>query len=76
MGLSRDLRWMGLSLVPWGLGDGLFFYLRPLFLKELDADPQTIGLVLALAAAALGHNGPAVSSHSPSMPNSASSRAF
>jgi len=54
MSLSRDNRLMAFSLFLWGLGDGLFFYIRPLYLKELGADPVAIGSILSLAFLANG----------------------
>jgi MFS family permease len=32
--------------MTWGIGEGMFFYFQPLYLKELGADPVTIGIVL------------------------------
>lgn len=43
---------MTLSLFFWGFGEGLFWYIQPLYLRELGADPVTIGAVLSLAAVA------------------------
>ncbi len=54
MSLSRDNRLMAFSLFLWGFGDGLFFYIRPLYLKELGADPVAIGSILSLAFLANG----------------------
>lgn len=48
--LTRDNRWIALSLFFWGAGDGLFYYIQPLYLKQLGADPVMIGSVLAIAA--------------------------
>ena len=50
MGLSRDNRLMAAALLLWGVGEGLFAYIQPLYLKQLGADPATIGAVLAVAA--------------------------
>jgi DHA1 family multidrug resistance protein-like MFS transporter len=52
--LSRDNRLLALSLFLWGSGEGLFFYIRPLYLKELGADPVAIGSILSLAFLANG----------------------
>jgi len=52
--MSRDNRWLMASLFLWGVGEGLSLYFRPLYLKELGADPVEIGAILALAAAAAG----------------------
>ncbi|MGH2522731.1 MAG: MFS transporter [Anaerolineales bacterium] len=55
--MTRDNRLMALSLLLWGMGDGLFLYIQPLYLKQLGADPKAIGAILALAgiAAAVSH---------------------
>jgi DHA1 family multidrug resistance protein-like MFS transporter len=52
--LSRDNRIMIISLLLWGMGEGMFFYIQPLYLKQLGADPTAIGSILALAALAAG----------------------
>lgn len=44
--MSRDLILIVVSLMTWGIGEGMFFYFQPLYLKELGADPVTIGIVL------------------------------
>lgn len=49
MGLSRDNRLVTLSLLLWGLGEGLFFFIQPWYIGELGAEPRQIGGVLALA---------------------------
>jgi MFS family permease len=54
MSLSRDNRLLAFSLFLWGAGDGLFFYIRPLYLKELGADPVAIGSILSLSFLANG----------------------
>ena len=53
-GLSRDNRLLAFAQFSWGLGEGLFIYIQPLYLKQLGADPLTIGSVLAAAALAAG----------------------
>ncbi|MBI3286739.1 MAG: MFS transporter [Chloroflexi bacterium] len=50
--LSRDNRLMFLSLLLWGSGEGLWFYIQPLYIQSLGADAVQIGLVLSLGAAA------------------------
>jgi len=47
--MSRDLRLVSISLLAWGFGEALFFYLIPLYLAELGADPAWIGGILGLA---------------------------
>jgi MFS family permease len=51
--LTRDLRLVSLSLLLWGLGEGLFIYFQPLYLKELGASPLVIGGILGLAGVSL-----------------------
>jgi predicted MFS family arabinose efflux permease len=55
--LTRDNRLLALALLLWGIGDGLFFYIQPLYLKELGANPVAIGGILAAAgvASAVSH---------------------
>ncbi len=45
--LSRDSRIIFFALALWGLGEGLYFYLLPLYMKRLGADPVQIGGLLA-----------------------------
>ena len=52
--MSRDNQLLALSLACWGLGEGLFIYIQPLYLRQLGADPVAIGSILAVAAAAVG----------------------
>jgi MFS family permease len=47
--MSRDLILLALSLMTWGVGEGMFFYFQPVYLKELGANPVTIGIVLGAA---------------------------
>jgi MFS family permease len=51
--MSRDLRLLAASLFLWGIGEGLFFYLQPIYLAELGADAVQVGFVLGLAGAAM-----------------------
>jgi MFS family permease len=51
--MSRDLRLLAVSLFLWGIGEGLFFYLQPVYLSELGADAVQVGIVLGLAGAAM-----------------------
>ncbi len=50
--LSRDNRLIMVSLFCWGLGEGMFLYFQPLYLKELGASPVAIGSILSAAAMA------------------------
>lgn len=51
--MTRDLKLVFAALVFWGVGEGLFIYVQPLYLEQLGADPVQIGAVLGLAAAAM-----------------------
>lgn len=44
--MTRDLILLALSLMTWGIGEGMFFYFQPIYLKELGASPLMIGIVL------------------------------
>jgi DHA1 family multidrug resistance protein-like MFS transporter len=52
--MTRDNRLLAWSLAFWGLGEGMFIYIEPLYLRQLGADPVAIGTILAIAAAAAG----------------------
>lgn len=54
--MTRDLMIMAVSLLAWGLGEGMFFYFQSLYLEQWGADPLQIGAILggmgiAMAAA-------------------------
>lgn len=51
--MTRDLRQVAAALLCWGIGESLFFYIQPLYLQQLGADPVQIGLILGMAAAVL-----------------------
>ncbi|UCF60388.1 MAG: MFS transporter [Anaerolineaceae bacterium] len=51
--MTRDLRRIGIALLCWGMGEGLFVYLLPLYLEQLGADSVQIGLILGIAAFSL-----------------------
>ncbi len=44
--MSRDLILVALSLVTWGIGEGMFLYFEPLYLQQLGANPVLIGSIL------------------------------
>ncbi len=48
--MSRDLKLITLALFLWGSGEGLFLYIEPLYMEQLGATPQQVGVVLGLAA--------------------------
>ncbi|MCJ7667068.1 MAG: MFS transporter [Anaerolineae bacterium] len=47
--LSRDNRLIALSMFLWGASEGLWFYVYPLYIESLGADPKEIGLVISVA---------------------------
>jgi MFS family permease len=47
--LNRDQRLLALSFLLWGVGMSLFFYIQPLYIAELGATPEQIGVVLSLS---------------------------
>lgn len=49
LGLNRDNQLVTLSLLLWGLGEGLFLFLQPWYIGQLGASPTQIGAVLSLA---------------------------
>jgi MFS transporter, DHA1 family, tetracycline resistance protein len=48
--MSPDLILLGISLMIWGVGEGMFFIFQPLYLQQLGASPVTIGVILGAAA--------------------------
>lgn len=48
--MSRDNKLIMVALFLWGAGEGLFFYIEPLYMEQLGATPAEVGAVLALAA--------------------------
>ena len=46
--LDRDLSLICLSLFLWGLGAFLYTYIQPLYLTQLGATPEQVGLALGL----------------------------
>jgi MFS family permease len=44
--MRRDLVFLAVSMFTWGMGEGMFFYFQPIYLKELGADPIRIGAIL------------------------------
>ena len=51
--LPRDLKILFLSFFVWSFGYGLYNYVWPIFLRELDADPGQVGLVLSIGFLAI-----------------------
>ena len=51
--MNRDLTFVGLALMTWGVGEGLFFFFQPLYLQELGANPVQIGDILSIVSVAM-----------------------
>lgn len=51
--MNRDLVWILISLVAWGIGEGMFFFFQPLYLQQLGADPPQIGRILGIMGASM-----------------------
>ncbi len=51
--MSRDLLLVGLSLLTWGMGEGMFLYFQPLYLEQLGASPAVIGGILGAVGVAM-----------------------
>lgn len=47
--MNRDARLIALALLLWGVGEGLFFYIQPLYIEELGATSVQIGGLLSVA---------------------------
>src|SRR5262249_15400065 len=48
LGLSRDNSFLALGMLPWGATMGFYQYVLPLYLTELGASPDLVGLALAI----------------------------
>lgn len=48
--MNRDTCLIALALLLWGVGEGLFLYIQPLYIEQLGADPVQIGGLLSIAA--------------------------
>lgn len=46
--IPRDLLLVTISLLIWGIGEGMFAYFQPIYLQQLGADPVVIGGILGL----------------------------
>ena len=51
--MNRNLILLGLSLLTWGMGEGMFFYFQPLYLEQLGASPVMIGGILGAVGIAM-----------------------
>jgi MFS family permease len=44
--MSRDLILVALSMMTWGVGEGMFLFFQPIYLQQLGANPILIGGIL------------------------------
>lgn len=51
--MNLDLVLVILSLLTWGIGEGMFLSFEPLYLQELGADPVRIGAILGVLGLAM-----------------------
>ncbi|HET7010588.1 MAG TPA: MFS transporter [Anaerolineales bacterium] len=51
--MNRDLRLLCFSLFLWGIGEGMFLYIQPIYLTQLGANALQVGGILGLAGAAM-----------------------
>ncbi|HNB53840.1 MAG TPA: MFS transporter [Anaerolineales bacterium] len=51
--MNLDLLLVILSLLTWGIGEGMFLSFEPLYLQELGADPVRIGAILGALGLAM-----------------------
>ena len=51
--MTFDLILVGLSLLTWGIGEGMFFFFNPLYLQQLGANPVMIGSILGAVGLAM-----------------------
>jgi MFS family permease len=51
--MSRDLILIALSLITWGVGEGMFIFFQPLYLEQLGANPVRIGGILGAVGLAM-----------------------
>jgi MFS family permease len=46
--IGRDTRWVMISYLLWGIGEGLWIFIQPLYIKSLGATPDQTGLVIGM----------------------------
>ncbi len=51
--MSTDLILLSVSLLTWGLGEGMFIYFQPIYLQQLGANTMTIASVFSLFGLAM-----------------------
>ncbi len=52
--MNRDIKLLTLAIFLWGAGDGLFYFIQPLYIEELGANPAQIGGLLSLMGMVTG----------------------
>jgi MFS family permease len=51
--MNRSLMWLGGALFLWGVGEGMFLLLQPIYLQQLGASPIAIGGILGAFGAVM-----------------------
>ncbi len=46
--VGRDTRWVMISYMVWGIGEGLWMFIQPLYVKSLGATPDQAGFVIGM----------------------------
>lgn len=46
--IGRDTRWVMISYMLWGIGEGLWMFIQPLYLKTLGATPSQAGFAIGM----------------------------
>ena len=46
--IGRDTRLVMVSYALWGIGEGLWMFIQPLYVKSLGASPEQAGFVIGL----------------------------
>ncbi len=46
--IGRDTRWVMISYMLWGIGEGLWMFIQPLYVKSLGATPSQTGFVIGM----------------------------
>ena len=46
--IGRDTRWVMWSYMLWGIGEGLWLFIQPLYVKSLGATPAQTGFVIGM----------------------------
>ncbi len=51
--MNRSLIWLAAALFLWGVGEGMFLLLQPIYLQQMGASPIQIGIILGAFGAAM-----------------------